>query len=78
MDGGKSDAQDGLTALMRAAANGHAECMRLLLDAGTDKEAKNNVRFSVALSERPARLSLSILFPCRILNVCRSFPTRTH
>ncbi len=38
--------QDGQTALMKASAKGHAECARLLLDAGADKEAKANVRAS--------------------------------
>ena len=37
-------AQDGWTALIFAAANGHAACTRLLLDAGADKNAKTNVR----------------------------------
>jgi hypothetical protein len=36
--------QDGWTALIFAAANGHAPCTRLLLDAGADKNAKTNVR----------------------------------
>ena len=40
-------AQDGQTALMCAAMEGHADCARLLLDAGADKNAKSNgwVRF---------------------------------
>ena len=38
-------AQIGMTALMCAASGGHADCMRLLLDAGADKELKDNVRF---------------------------------
>jgi ankyrin repeat protein len=37
-------AQNGRTALFYAAIKGHAECVRLLLDAGADTEAKNNVR----------------------------------
>ncbi len=32
------------TALIWAAAYGYADCARLLLDAGADKEAKMNVR----------------------------------
>jgi hypothetical protein len=32
---------------MRAAEKGHADCVRLLLDAGADKNARNNVRLSV-------------------------------
>ena len=39
-------AQDGWTALIRAGYNGHADCVRLLLDAGADKNAKANVRAS--------------------------------
>ena len=40
-------AQFGQTALMFAAREGHADCVRLLLDAGADKNAKCNgwVRF---------------------------------
>ena len=40
--------QDGQTALMWAAEKGHADCARLLLDAGADKKAKCNgwVRFA--------------------------------
>jgi ankyrin repeat protein len=37
-------AQYGYTALIRAAWAGRANCVRLLLDAGADKEAKNEVR----------------------------------
>ena len=37
-------AQRGCTALIHAAANGHADCARLLLDAGADKDAKDYVR----------------------------------
>ena len=39
-------AQFGCTALMEAARNGHADCARLLLDAGADKNAKDEVRAS--------------------------------
>ncbi len=34
----------GSTALMTAAEKGHADCVRLLVDVGADKEAKDNVR----------------------------------
>ena len=40
-------AQGGKTALMRAASIGRADCVRLLLDAGADKEARNDVRVFV-------------------------------
>ncbi len=36
--------QDGWTALISAAYKGHADCLRLLLDAGADMNAKNRVR----------------------------------
>jgi ankyrin repeat protein len=42
--GGKFESQDGDTALMRAAYSVNADCARLLIDAGADKEAKNKVR----------------------------------
>ena len=37
-------AQYGRTALICAGYNGHADCARLLLDAGADKNAANKVR----------------------------------
>ena len=40
---GRRRAQNGRTALMCSAEKGHADCMRLLLDAGADKEAKTDV-----------------------------------
>ena len=42
-------AQYGRTALIFATENGHAECVRLLLNYGADKNAKNNVRSSVVI-----------------------------
>ena len=41
--------QGGWTALMRAAIEGHADCVRLLLDAGADMDAKHNVRASLGV-----------------------------
>ena len=38
-------AQDGETALYSAAWEGRADCVKLLLDAGADKETKDKVRF---------------------------------
>ena len=35
---------------MTATKKGHADCVRLLLDAGADNEAKNIVRLRVAVS----------------------------
>jgi ankyrin repeat protein len=46
MLGGECVSQGRWTALIRAAMNSHADCARLLIDAGADKEAKTNVRFS--------------------------------
>ena len=37
-------AQDGRTALLWAASEGHLDCARLLLNAGADKDIVNNVR----------------------------------
>ncbi len=41
---GESNLQIGRTALMFAAVNGHADCVRLLIDAGAVMEAKTIVR----------------------------------
>jgi ankyrin repeat protein len=38
------DSQRGTTALFWAARQGHAECARLLLDAGADRTAVDDVR----------------------------------
>jgi ankyrin repeat protein len=37
-------AQDGYTALILSAGKNHTICVRMLLDAGADMNAKNNVR----------------------------------
>jgi ankyrin repeat protein len=39
--------QFGETTLFCAAANGHVDCARLLLEAGADMETKDSVRVSV-------------------------------
>ena len=39
-------AQEGWTALMLAVSEGHTDCVRLLIDNGADKEAKDEVRYS--------------------------------
>ncbi len=41
---GAAAAQGGNTALIWAGYKGHADCARLLLDAGADKNAKDKVR----------------------------------
>ncbi len=38
------DSQRESTALMRAAVSGHVDCVRLLIDAGADKDATSDVR----------------------------------
>ncbi len=43
--GCESHSQGGYTALMYAAYSGHVDCVRLLIDAGADKDATTNVRF---------------------------------
>ena len=42
--------QYGRTALLLASENGHAQCVRLLLDAGANKNATANVRPRFAAS----------------------------
>jgi hypothetical protein len=54
---GESDWQGGWTALIWAAWNGRADCVRLLIDAGADMETKNHVR------RRLSRLLVLFLFP---------------
>ncbi len=46
MGGSLAAAQSGKTLLVYAATNGHADCARLLLDAGADANAADNVRAS--------------------------------
>jgi hypothetical protein len=53
-------AQSGWTALIWAAEKGHADCARLLLDAGADKNAKTNVRACVGF-RRVGRIALGSL-----------------
>jgi hypothetical protein len=48
-------AQDGNTPLHQAALYGDVECVRLLLQLGADKNAKNNVRALRAAAVRQAR-----------------------
>ena len=56
---GKINAQDGDTVLTLAASKGHTDCVRLLLEGGADKEAKNSVRV-IATSIFVACLSISV------------------
>ena len=48
--------QDGKTPLHRAAYLGREEAVRMLLEAGADREAKNNVSRTVDLPGAIARL----------------------
>ena len=53
--------QNFTTALIRAATNGHADCMQVLLDAGADTEAQGRVRVRVSLSKARWHLVLPLL-----------------
>jgi hypothetical protein len=53
-------AQNGHTALIRTAMRGHADCMRWLVDVGSDKNATTNVR--QIMSPLPAILFLCIQY----------------
>ncbi len=67
--------QNGWTALVWAAHMGHADCVRLLLDAGANKDTMNNVRaiagcFCLArpMSRRNGDCGITCSF--EILRVC--------
>jgi hypothetical protein len=69
--GGEFDSQKGWTALIWAAWHGHADCVRLLIDAGADKEAKTSVRhWSVVMLWR-----LLVFFSVFIILLFQSFPS---
>ena len=55
LGGFDSESQHGTTALIWAAHNGHADCVRLLIDAGADKDAKDQVRVGRCFAEAPSR-----------------------
>ena len=46
---------------MKAARNGNVDCARLLLDAGADKEAKNNVRANQSAASAFWRVCFRVL-----------------
>lgn len=53
-DGNESDSQTlGFTALMRAALWDHADCLRLLINAGADKDSKDYVRVGLCVAFTP-------------------------
>jgi hypothetical protein len=60
--GCESDAQNGSTVMMIASENGRADCVRLLIDVGADKEAKDDVRVGRFFVEAPSYF----LAPCCI------------
>jgi hypothetical protein len=62
VDGGKFVSQSGWTALMWAAGNGRADIARLLIDAGADKEARDNVRRRLLRCFRALPLFLILYF----------------
>jgi hypothetical protein len=57
-------AQGGRTVLIHAVFQDRVDCARLLLDAGADKEAKDEVRSRSAASAvfRPCGLGLVVIF----------------
>jgi hypothetical protein len=63
----RTRAQGGWTALICVSENGHSDCVRLLLDAGADMNAKTDVRVSVRrlskLSHAPIA-AREVLFSC--------------
>ncbi len=59
---GESDLQWGNTALICAAENDHAACLRLLIDAGADKEAADDVRCRSLLCW--GEFALILIFQC--------------
>jgi ankyrin repeat protein len=46
---------------LRAAGAGHTDCVRLLLEAGADKDAKNEVWHTNLLTMRSCRVQLILL-----------------
>ena len=60
-------------ALICAAENGHADCTRLLLDAGADKEAKDVVRGRVRSACGPISSNLTLLIGVAVGDVAPTF-----
>ena len=72
--GGESDSQNGWTALMRAAEHGRADCVRLLIDSGADKDAKDNVRRRFSLLTAFSQVFFFIYRTvCGTFSFCSSF-----
>ena len=70
--------QQGSTALIAAAVMGHLDCVRLLIDEGADKEAKNKVRVRVGRFRRlfdHVVATLLLSFVILVVFCCRAFKT---
>jgi hypothetical protein len=65
----QTQAQNSWTALNRAVLKGRADSVRLLLDAGADKNASGNVRASA----RPLRLWLGFCLSLHCFGVVMAF-----
>ena len=68
--GCESDSQGGMTALMCATANGRADCARLLIDAGADKEVKDDVRVGRSCFISPFVLLLFCCIDLIVFSFC--------
>ena len=69
--------QSGDAALMLASRNGHTDCVRLLMESGADKDAKNKVRGVTYRLQIISYLSLCVLifslFACLVYSCLISF-----
>ncbi len=65
--------QDQNTAMNRAAEGGHTDCVRLLVEAGADKEVKNSVRAMTSVSFNSCVAIMTSMFPC-----CAHFNQNLH
>jgi hypothetical protein len=76
VSGGESVSQSEWTALMNSAFGGHVECVQLLINAGAEKEASDNVRFEMQLMWSDLVLVIFpvvlILFHIALLFICQS------
>ncbi len=69
MQHGDSKSQGRRTALTRAAERGRVECVRLLIDAGADKDATTNVRVGLCFGGVPSLVFL--FFPAHAVSLHR-------
>jgi hypothetical protein len=68
-----NDEEGNETALSRAASEGHADCVRMLLECGAQKDAANWVRRRLRVAYALAGLSLSLRRCTDTNGVCQSF-----